>query len=92
MLSASMLFTLSLVARLLQMALCDFFEITDQAGSDSLKLSEEAFQCNMNNSCKVVAKQKTGFKFFDLGIGNNFDIVWKKVPGNLWISVFKSNA
>ena len=82
-----MLFTLSFIAYVLRAALCDFFETTDQAASHSLVLSEEVFQCNMNKSCKVVAKQKNAknARLFEsengFGNGNNFDVVWKKLPG-----------
>ena len=84
-----MRFTLSFIAYLLRAALCDFFETTDQAASYSLVLSEEVFQCSMNKSCKVIAKQKVAknARFFEsengFGNANNFDVIWKKLPGKV---------
>ena len=86
-----MLFVISLLAYFLRVALCGIFVITNQDGSDRQVFSKEVFQCNLNKSCKVVAKRKdgTGFKFFEsengFGNGNDFDIVWKKIPGGFLV-------
>ena len=84
-----MLLASSLLACLLRAALCGFFDTTNQAGSSIPVFSKELFQCNMKKNCRAVAMQKngTGFKFFenenDPENGNSFDIVWKKIPGEV---------